>query len=145
MLPNASERATEERHQEPPAAARPVSEAASEGTAGNLRALELENRDLMIASRVKDGIIEQLQKDRERLMTYQETLVEKMVDQSRMIGSLETRLLSLEAPREVRAERNPTVPNTPSMQNPSAAEPAVTPEPQPGQYREAQVEHPPSY
>jgi hypothetical protein len=90
---------------------------------------------------VKDGIIEQLQKDRERLMAYQETLVEKMVDQSRMIGSLETKLLSLEAPRDERAERNPTAPHPSPMPNSSA--PQSVHEPQPVEYREPQVEYPP--
>jgi hypothetical protein len=68
-----------------------------------------------------------------------------MVDQSRMIGSLETKLLSLEAPRDERAERNPTVPHPPPMPNPSAPQSVVIHEPQPVEYREPQVEHPPSY
>jgi hypothetical protein len=101
--------------------------------------LELKNRDLEIASRVKDELIKRVDQERERLQTYQEGLVTRLVDQSRMIGSLETQLKVIESPRMERAERTQPVPHTLSEIPPvvpSRSEPII-PEPQ--------VEYPPAY
>ena len=131
MLPNPSERGTEERKEEPAPAARPASEAATpEGGSAKLRELELENRDLMITSRAKDMFIEQLRKDREAFVAERQQLIDQLISSSQQIGELETKLLQIEAPRE-RSERTQPVPNV------APAESTVP--------REPQVEYPPSY
>jgi hypothetical protein len=66
-----------------------------------LRELELENRDSLITSRAKDMFIEQLQKDHAAFVAERQQLIDQLVSNSRRIGELETKLLQLEAPREV--------------------------------------------
>jgi hypothetical protein len=62
--------------------------------------LELENRDLKINNRAKDLFIEQLQKDRENFVREREHLINRLVDSTKQIGVLETKLMQLEAPKE---------------------------------------------
>lgn len=61
--------------------------------------LELENRDLKINNRAKDLFIEQLQKDREHFVQEREHLIDRLVEGTKQIGVLETKLMQLEAPR----------------------------------------------
>lgn len=69
---------------------------------GRWEELERENRDLQITTRAKDYFIEQLQKDREAFARERSALIDKLVASSERIGVLETKLLQLEGPREVR-------------------------------------------
>lgn len=61
--------------------------------------LELENRDLKINNRAKDLFIEQLQKDRENFVQERGHLIDRLVDGTKQIGVLETKLMQLEAPK----------------------------------------------
>lgn len=69
---------------------------------GRWEELERENRDLQITTRAKDYFIEQLQKDREAFARERSALIDKLVASSERIGVLETKLLQLEGPGEVR-------------------------------------------
>lgn len=60
--------------------------------------LEAETRTLEIDKRVRQGMIEQMQRDRERLLDDLRRYVETMNDQSRQIGRLEARAAQLSAP-----------------------------------------------
>lgn len=99
-LPNPSERV--ERQEEPAPRAQPAPEPMAEGTPAKIRELELENRDLQITTRAKDMFIEQLRKDREAFVHERQQLIDQLVSSSRQIGELETKLLQIEAPRDVR-------------------------------------------
>lgn len=57
-----------------------------------LQEIEREMNDLKIANRVKDAFIEQLRQEREGLVNH-------LVQSSRKVGELETRLLQLESPK----------------------------------------------
>ena len=61
--------------------------------------LQKQVRDLEITNRVKDGIIDMLQKERERFGEERKGYIAQMVDGSRKIGELESMLHQLEAPR----------------------------------------------
>src|ERR1017187_5567037 len=63
----------------------------SETDSGRLKELEHEVMDLKITNRGKDFFIEQLQKERDGILT-------QLLDSSRKVGELETRLLQLQAP-----------------------------------------------
>jgi len=62
-----------------------------------LKDLEYELRDAQITSKAKDMYIERLEKERAGM-------VEQLTAMSRQVGVLETKLLSLEAPKEVPGE-----------------------------------------
>jgi len=64
-------------------------------SADELAELKKENRDLQIANRGKDYFIERLEKERETMLT-------QLVESSRSVGKLETRLHQLEAPKSPR-------------------------------------------
>lgn len=77
---------------------------ADSASADELVELKKENRDLQIANRGKDYFIERLEKERETMLT-------QLVESSRTVGQLETRLHQLEAPKtarrlDVRTERD---------------------------------------
>lgn len=77
---------------------------ADPASADELAELKKENRDLQIANRGKDYFIERLEKERETMLT-------QLVESSRAVGQLETRLHQLEAPKsprrlDVRSERD---------------------------------------
>jgi hypothetical protein len=61
--------------------------------------LEIQARSLEIDKRVRDAMLEQMQKDRERLLDDLKHFVETMNDQSRQIGRLEAQLALLDAPK----------------------------------------------
>ncbi|SUS08819.1 conserved hypothetical protein [uncultured Defluviicoccus sp.] len=69
---------------------------------GRWEELERENRDLQITTRAKDYFIEQLQQDRDAFAKERGALIDKLVASSERIGVLETKLLQLERPGEVR-------------------------------------------
>jgi hypothetical protein len=77
----------------PPAAAEPESVRKRSEPASNDAELLKENFDLKITNRAKDMFIEQLQKERDGLLN-------QVVNSSRRIGELETKLLQLDAPDE---------------------------------------------
>lgn len=60
--------------------------------------LEGETRTLEIDKRVRDAMMEQMQRDRERLLDDLRRYVETMNDQSRQIGRLEAQAAQLRAP-----------------------------------------------
>jgi hypothetical protein len=62
-----------------------------------LKDLEYELRDAQITSKAKDMYIERLEKERAGM-------VEQLTAMSRQVGVLETKLLALEAPKEVPGE-----------------------------------------
>ena len=64
-------------------------------SADELAELKKENRDLQIANRGKDYFIERMEKERETMLT-------QLVESSRTVGQLETRIHQLEAPRTAR-------------------------------------------
>lgn len=66
--------------------------ATSEDDTGRLRELEKENLDLKIVNKGKDFLIEQLQKERDGFFG-------QLMESSRKVGELETRLLQLEGPK----------------------------------------------
>jgi hypothetical protein len=66
----------------------------------HIKELELENRDLKINNRAKDLFIEQLQKDRENFVHERERIISRLVESTRQIGVLETKLMQLDAPKE---------------------------------------------
>ena len=68
--------------------------ASSEGDGGRLRELEKENLDLKIVNKGKDFLIEQLQKERDGFFG-------QLMESSRKVGELETRLLQLEGPKQM--------------------------------------------
>ncbi len=77
---------------------------ADPASADELAELKKENRDLQIANRGKDYFIERLERERETMLT-------QLVESSRTVGQLETRLHQLEAPKsprrlDVRSERD---------------------------------------
>lgn len=74
--------------------------APDKATAAELTELRKENFDLKIANRAKDYFVEQLQKEREGLLR-------QVVDSSRRVGQLETKLLQLdEGPRKSESDPN---------------------------------------
>ena len=55
-------------------------------------------RDLEINNRVKDQVIERLEKDREAFNEERQRYVAQLIGQSRKVGELESQLLQLGAP-----------------------------------------------
>jgi hypothetical protein len=99
-------------------ARRPMSESVeAAGEIDDLRRytkdLEAANRDLEIASRVKDQFIERLEKDRERIISEQHTLIERIEQRAHQVGVLEAKLHALEAPRQERPTQSDTPYQTP--------------------------------
>jgi hypothetical protein len=68
------------------------------------RDLELQIRDLEIASRVKDQVIGMKDKFIEQLQQEQRDYIERLIDSSHRIGQLETKLLEIESPTGSRVE-----------------------------------------
>ena len=69
--------------------------------------MKQEIMDLKITNRGKDYFIEQLQKDREALVTERKEYIAQLVNVSRQVGELEAKLMQLAGPkteRELRAE-----------------------------------------
>jgi len=106
----AASQSTSEHSSEAPAAseqAAPQRQERSEApqeSSDAIKKLEQENLDLKIVNRGKDYFIEQLQKERD-------AFIERIENNSRVIGVLETKLLQLEAPRrESAADRSPHEP-----------------------------------
>jgi hypothetical protein len=72
-----------------------------------IKDLETETRTLEIDKRVRDAMLEQMQKDRERLLNDLQHFVETMNDQSRQIGRLEALLALPEAKGDNSRAREP--------------------------------------
>lgn len=70
---------------------------ASAGDA-EVKTLQQEIVDLKIASRVKDQFIEYLRSEGEKFVQERQGYVEKLIQSSRQIGELETKLRQIEAP-----------------------------------------------
>lgn len=64
-------------------------------------------RDLEIATRVKDAVIKKLEGDLQNADTERKGYIQQLIDKSHRIGSLETQLLQLDAPRHHTAEQVP--------------------------------------
>jgi hypothetical protein len=65
----------------------------------HVKELEAANRDLEIASRVKDEVIKRSDADREKFNEERMALVGMIDDRSRLVGSFEAKLQALEAPK----------------------------------------------
>ncbi|MFN7140298.1 MAG: hypothetical protein ACK4UN_13260, partial [Limisphaerales bacterium] len=80
----------------------------SEGDSEKLRELEKQIQDLQIVNRGKDYFIDQLKMERD-------SMIGQLVNSSRKIGQLETKLLQLGAPvpRDVVNESNEATPHLP--------------------------------
>lgn len=65
-----------------------------------IKELEKEIMDLKITNRVKDVVIEEFQKDRERFAIERHGFINKLMSFTRRIGQMETRLLQLGTPKE---------------------------------------------
>lgn len=70
--------------------------------------LEAKNRDLEIATRVKDKFIERLEQERERIIGEQHVLIERIEVRAHQVGGLEAKLHALEAPRQERPTHDDT-------------------------------------
>lgn len=64
----------------------------------DLSALRHEIVDLKIANRVKDQLIEHFQTEREKFGEERQRYVDRLIDSSRRLGELETKLRQIEAP-----------------------------------------------
>ena len=88
----------------------PERAAYSEEEAEDTETLHLRLRDLEITNRVKDQFIGRLEKDRENFAAERERYVRQLMTQSHQIGQLETKLLQLGAPENVK-QATPTIHN----------------------------------
>ncbi len=68
-----------------------------------VKELEAEVLDLKITNRGKDYFIEQLKQEREAFAGERKEFVAQLMNATRKVGELETRLLQLDAPRQERA------------------------------------------
>jgi len=73
--------------------------------AERVRDLEAANRDLEIASRVKDEFIKRLEQDREAFVRERGDLIERLEQRAHQVGLLEAKLQLLEAPRGEQTNR----------------------------------------
>lgn len=71
-----------------------------DGKDDRIKELERENLDLKITNKGKDFFIDQLKEDRENFAREREGLINQLVESTRQIGALETKLLQIDAPRE---------------------------------------------
>ena len=68
----------------------------------HIKELEFANRDLEIASRVKDELLRRAEQDRQQLIDQQGHLIERIEERAHQVGGLEAKLHALEAPRSPR-------------------------------------------
>lgn len=76
----------------------------------HIKELEFANRDLEIASRVKDELLRRAEQDRQHLIDQQGHLIGRIEQRAHQVGALETKLHALEAakPQEGTTERDST-------------------------------------
>ena len=106
-LPNLSETVRNDVKEEVPNAseARPKRES-SDSDAGEVTELNAKLRDLEIATRVKDFAIKKLEGDLQNADAERKGYIQQLIDKSHQIGSLETQLRQIAAPRNDRALPN---------------------------------------
>ena len=75
------------------------SEIPKSAESSKFKSLEPELMDLMITNKGKDYLIAQLRQEREGFAVERERYVVQLIETSRKVGELETRLLQLEAPK----------------------------------------------
>jgi len=71
---------------------------------GLVQELELQVRDLTIATRLKDQVIAMNEQVIKRLEETKDQYIERLIESGHRIGELETQLLQLEAPEETSSE-----------------------------------------
>lgn len=82
----------------------------------HIKELELANRDLEIASRVKDELLRRTEQDRQQLIDQQGHLIARIEERAHQVGGLEQKLHALEAPRRQQEPTEPDNPPTDHMQ-----------------------------